>query len=169
VDAEGLCVLCGAPARRPTFVRRAADAVGSVCSLLLIPAIVGVVVVGVVVAVGSATHLGAQAPAGVPAVGGLGPLSPLPQGGADAGGVALRLLVGAFVQSIVLALLVLIGFWFWRRRRQTESPAEDRRLNTAPVPRERPRHPWAALGPDRQRPARPARLVAGQQLPAGLR
>jgi hypothetical protein len=122
-----------------------------------------VLVVGIVVAVGSATHQGAHAPAGVRAVGGHGPLSPLPQGGADAGGMALRLLVGAFVQSIVLALMVLLGFWFWRRRRRTESPAEDRQFTTAPVPRERPRHPWSTLGLDRQRPARP-----GRPLSAGL-
>lgn len=84
-------------------------------------AVVGFAVVAVV-AVGAAAQSGVQAPGGAPAIGLLSPVAGLGPNAADPAGTALRLLIGAFIQSVTLVLIILLAIFLWRRRRQADPP-----------------------------------------------
>jgi hypothetical protein len=100
--------------------RRAAEAIGSVFASLLAPAAALLVLVVAVVAVAAAAHSGIQAPGGPPGVGLLSPVGGIGPTGSDPAGTALRLLIGALIQSVTLFLIVLLVVFLWRRRRQAD-------------------------------------------------
>jgi hypothetical protein len=127
IDAQGLCVLCGAPATPPTRRGRAAERLGGLLSALLSPAALGAAAaVGLLVAVAAVTQYGTRVPAGVPRLGALAP--PTPGGAAqaaDPGGLVLRLLLPALIQALLFTLLLLLVLYvlnLWRRRRPTSPP-----------------------------------------------
>ena len=131
LDAQGLCVLCGAPQTPPTARRRALDVAGGALGALLNPLVVGALVfAALAVAAAVVSQGGAHAPAGVPRMGLGSPLdvrAALATGRSDPWGTALRLLAPAMAQALLFALLltVLVLVWrFWQAR----APKDGREL-----------------------------------------
>jgi hypothetical protein len=117
VDAQGLCVLCGAAQQPPTPGQRLAAAGGALLSLALSPAALAVLVVSIVVlAVATVTHYGSRAPAGVPRLPAVGPAALAGASQGDLGSLALGLLGPALVQTLVL-LAIVVAVLVLRRRR----------------------------------------------------
>lgn len=120
IDAEGLCVLCGASQAPPTRVSRVAEASGAVVSALLSPAALVVAVLGfatiVVVAV---SRYGAQGPSW-----GLRPPGIAGVAAGSGGLTVFGLLWPALIQSLILLLVVLVVLLLMRRRRtRDEQPS----------------------------------------------
>jgi hypothetical protein len=128
LDAQGHCVLCGASPAPPTRRARAAEALGNALAVVLSPTVLAVVLgAGLVVAVVYVTQVGAQQGAHFPLsparLGWIDPGALAAQSRADPGGLALRLLLSAILQSLLFGLLLLLVLYLLRRRRPTDSPA----------------------------------------------
>jgi hypothetical protein len=126
LDAGGLCVLCGAPATPPSKRRRLAEAIGGLVAAALSPAALAIVAAAaLLVSVALVTQFGAQAPAGAPRLGLPGPNAALALGSpvtrAEPAGTVVRLLLAAFWQALVFALVLGVLLAVWRRRQRVGS------------------------------------------------
>lgn len=118
LDAQGLCVLCGAEQVAPSKSQRAARAGGTLLELLLNPLLLVLLMVGGLAIVGAEiTRRGVQGPALAPPAPWRNVDNVVALSRSDPAGALLQFLWPAVVQALLFSMLIILGLILWRKLR----------------------------------------------------